>query len=217
MEKYNLDDKERLLKFFSKKPSKLLLKEDTIELRHFKNFNSLKMHIVDFTDTSVKLQSTDDVADLELAQQDHVVMTYFSNKTYFSIIGNIANIEKTNPLEFVVDIKTIKNTKNLMKAQKKYVSFPGTINVTADADTKATAITKVMGLRAVKVDCKQEYKTGNMVDVLIMLAKNSKLIFKGEIVKKEKNGDLFEYGIEVKEITESNSKLMHQCVDDAID
>ena len=68
------------------------------------------------------------------------------------------------------------------------------------------------GSRAIKVDCKDEFQTGNKVDVSANLDKKSKLSFRGEIVKKQKVGTLEEYGIEVKEITESNSRLMHSCV-----
>jgi len=212
MEKYNLDDKVGLLKFLRKKASKLLLKEDTVELKHFSNINSLKMRILDVTDSTVKLQAIGDISGLTMVEQDHIVMNYFSNKNYYSIVGRIASIDSADPLELTININTIKKSSTLTKEQKKYVSFPGTISISSSVDAKSPSVLKVMGLRAVKVECKQEFKTGDIVDVLINLDKASKLIFKGEIIRKGKAGNLFEYGIEVREITESNSKLMHRCV-----
>ncbi|NSW92233.1 MAG: PilZ domain-containing protein [Firmicutes bacterium] len=218
MEKYNLDEKGGLSKLFKKKPSKVLLKDDTIEFKHFSSFNSVKMRILDVTDSTVKLEAIEKNPELNLSPDENVVMTYFSDKDYYVISGQVASIEKDDPLELTVNIHNVDKTKDLRKQNKRYVSFPGTISLVGASDeSKSSVIIKVIGLRAIKVDCKDELQIGNKVNVFANVDKKNKLSFKGEIVRKNKIGNLFEYGIEVREITESNSKLMHRCVSDLLE
>jgi len=212
MEKYNLDEKGGLTRLFKKKPSKFLLKDDTINFDHFSSFNSVKMLMLDVSNSAVKLRSAEENTDLKVSPDDIIVLTYFTDKDYYIISGQIASIEKDSPLEFTVNLLNYEKAKDLRKENKRYVSFMGTISLSKSSESKSSAIIKVMGLRAIKVDCKDEFQTGNKVDVSANLDKKSKLSFRGEIVKKQKVGTLFEYGIEVKEITESNSRLMHSCV-----
>jgi len=212
MEKYNLDEKGGLPNLFKKKPSKILLKGDTIEFNHFSSFSSVKMLMLDVTDSTVKLQLTEVSSDLKLNPEDIIVLTYFNNKDYYVISGQVASIEKVDPLEITVNLRNVEKAKDLRKVNKRYVSFMGTINLSGTPEGKSAAIIKVVGLKAIKVDCKDELQIGNKVDVLANLDKKNKLSFKGEIVRKHKAGNSFEYGIEVKDITESNSRLMHSCV-----
>lgn len=217
MEKYNLDEKGGLSKLFKKKPSRFLLKDDTIELSHFSSFNSVKMLMLDVTDSTVKLRLTEENPDLKVNPEDIVVLTYFADKDYYVISGQVESIEQTDPVEITINLHNFEKAKDLRKENKRYVSFMGTINPIESPESKSSAIIKVMGLRAIKVDCKDELQLGNRVDVLANLDKKSKLSFKGEIVRKQKVSNLFEYGIEVREITESNSRLMHSYVGGVIE
>lgn len=212
MEKYNLDEKGGLSRLFKKKPSKFLLKDDIIGLTHFSSFSPVKMLMLDITDTTIKLRSTEENTDLKVSLDDIIVLTYFSNNDYYIISGQVTTIEKADPLEITVNIRDYGKAKDLRKENKRYVSFIGTMNLSKSSEGKSSAIIKIMGFRAIKVDSKDEFQIGNKIDVSANLDKKSKLSFKGEIVRKQKVGNLFEYGIEVKEITESNSRLMHSCV-----
>lgn len=212
MEKYTLDQKGGISKLFRKKPSKILLKDDTIEVVHFSSFNSVRMLITDLSDTTIKLRVAEENPDLQVSSEDAIVLTYFSDKGYYTISGNISSIEEQDPLEITVNVAGYGRSKDLVKENIRYVSYLGTMSSSKAADPKPTAVIKVIGLRAIKVDCKEEFQVGNKVDVTANLDKRSKLFFTGEIVKKQKLGNYIEYGIVVKEITESNSRLMHSCV-----
>jgi hypothetical protein len=212
MEKYNLDEKGGLTKLFKKKPSKFLLKDDSINLSHFSSFSSVKMKISDVTDTTIKLDSPENGEGLDISLGDVVALSYFTDKDYYILSGKVSSIEKKDPLELTCTLKKYGKTKDLRKENKKYVSFLGTMGLVGSSGKGSTATIKVMGLRAIKVECKDEFQIGNRIDVLANLDKKDKLSFKGEIAKKQKADNVFEYGIEVKEITESNSRLMHSCV-----
>jgi len=221
MQSYNLDEKSGIMRFFRKKPSKILQKDDMIDFRHFSIFNPLKMNIVNATDSQVTLRTEEKNPDLSISIGDNVVLTYLSDKGYYVISGDIAAIESLDPLNITVNLRFFKKSTELRKENKKYVSILGTISPSEQADSpdKKTfsAIVKAMGIRAIKVDCKEDLQLGNIVDVYANIDKKNKLYFKGQIVRKNKNGNIFEYGIEVREITESNSKLMHQCVADMVE
>lgn len=218
MEKFNLDEKGGLVKLFKKKPSKVLLKDDLIKFKHFSSFDSIKVRILDVGSSSVKLEAIETNPELSLKPEDNIVLSYFGEKDYYVVSGQIGSIEKDDPLTINANVYNIEKTRDLRKQNKRYVSFPGTISLAGVAEeNKMPVVLKVVGLKAIRVDCSDELQIGNKVNVLATLDKKNKLSFKGEIVRKNKVGNLFDYGIEVREITESNSKLMHRCVSDLIE
>lgn len=217
MVKYNLDEKRGLMKMFRKKPSKFLLKDDFMELSHFNSYSSVKMLITDVTDTSVKLRFTEEGQFPEMEPNDIVVLTYFAEKDYYIISGKVESIEGTDPKEITINIENYNKAKDLRKEEKRYVSLKGAMNKDDSPDKKSDIIIKVMGLRDIKVDCEEEFQIKDIVEILATIEEKNRLNFRGEIVRKEKISDLFEYGISVKEITESNSRLMHGCVGGALE
>ena len=216
-EEYNLDEKGGVGGLFKKKLTKIVIKDDIIDVRHFSSFNSAKMKILEVNEDNLKLEVTEKPAEFSISTEDSVVLSYFGEKDFYVMPGKVKSKENDDPLTITVNIYNIEKSENIRKQNKRYVSFPGIITPVEQSDKKIPMVVKAISLRAIKIDCKEEFHVGDDVSVTVSVDKKNKFFFKGEIVRKNKVGSMFEYGIEVKEITESNSKLISHCVSDIVE
>jgi hypothetical protein len=211
MEKYNLDDKGGLFNFTAKKPSKVLAKEESIVMKHFNYPGQVKMKIVDFDDTSAELESTQDIPGLDIQEEDHVVLSYFSNNTSYIMPGNVVKFEPGNPWKVTVSIRKVRKSKDLFKELKTYVSYSGSISQD-DIEKKDKIIIEAVCTKAVRLYTKSDHRTGDVVNISSVIGRSGKLNFKGKIAKTEKKGSYNQYVVEVDQITESNAKLLNSMI-----
>lgn len=206
MEKYNLDDKGGLFKFIEKKPSKVIKQGDSIELKHFAIFNYIKGTTSELTDTTFRVQTAEKAADAGIAAGDPVALYYTSGDVYV-VTGEVGTVNKSDPLDITVKVVKIEKLKDLVKEKKHCVAMNSSFKIIGVPEGKPARV-KNISFGGIKADCREDIMLEDIVDITIYINKMSKMPFKGRIVRKNKNGEFFEYGIEYTEMMESSSKLL---------
>jgi hypothetical protein len=208
MEKYNLDEKGGLFKFTAKSPVKIVKNGEAIDLKHFSVFDPVQASVLDVAESTVTVQAKAKVSDFKAAAGDHVILHYRASGDFFVINGEIASIDSTDPLKITVKVVKIEKLKDIVKEKRCCVSLQGFFKIIGVSDAR-TAPVKCMSLGGIKANCREDIMLEDMVDVTVQIDKLNKMVFKGRIVRKNKLGDCFEYGVEYSEVPESSSKLVH--------
>lgn len=206
MEKYNLDDKGGLFKFIEKKPSKVIKQGSPIELKHFAIFNYIKGTASDLTDTTFRVQTAEKAADAGIAAGDAVALYYTSGDVYV-VSGEVGAVNKADPLDITVKVIKIEKLKDLVKEKKHVVSINSSVKIIGVPEGKPAHV-KNISFGGMKADCREDVMLEDIVDITVYVDKMNKMPFKGRIVRKNKVGQLFEYGIEYSEMTESSNKVL---------
>jgi hypothetical protein len=206
VEKYNLDDKGGLFKFIAKSPSKIVKQGDGIELKHFGMFNYIKSKVSEVTETSIRVQSSEKSGDTGISPGDHVVL-YYSSGDIYVVTGSVGTVNKLDPIDLTVKVVKIEKLKDMVKEKKHCISLNSSFKIIGVPDSKPAVATNV-SFGGIKANCREDIMLEDIVEVTIYVDKNNRIQFKGRIVRKNKVGDINEYGIEFSEMTESNNKLM---------
>jgi hypothetical protein len=206
VEKYNLDDKGGLFKFLAKSPQKVIKSGDGIELIHFSLFNHIKARVSEVSETSIRITSTDKTSDFVFNTEDHVVL-YYNSGDFYVVTGIIGTLNKSDPLDMVIKVSKIEKLKDLIKEKRHCISLHATFKIIGVPEVKP-AIVKNISFGGIKTDCFEDIMLEDIVEVTIYVDKANKLMYRGRIVKKNKIGSLFEYGIEYTDMTESSNKLL---------
>jgi hypothetical protein len=209
---YNLDEKSGLFGMFNvKTPTKVLKKDDKVELKHYGMFSCIKSQVLDVSDNEIKLQAGEKLPELSVFPGDPVVITFTYAQELYVVGGEIDQIQQLDPL--VVSIKPVKieKMKDSRKCERYFVSLAGDIKVVGIQES-IFAIVKNVSLSGIKINCKVDILMEGFIDVVVRVDKANKLVFKGRVVRKSKLRDFFEYGIEIQEIAESSSKILHSVI-----
>ena len=206
MEKYNLDDKGGLFRFNEKKPSKVIKQGESIEIKHFAIFNYIKGTTSEVTDTSLRVQTAEKAADAGIAAGDPIVLYYTSGDIYV-VTGEVGVVNKADPLDITIKVSKIEKLKDLVKEKKHCVSMNSTIKIIGIPEGKPAHV-KNISFGGIKADCREDIMLEDIVEITIYINKMLKMPFKGSVVRKNKNGEFFEYGIEYIEMMESSSKAL---------
>lgn len=213
MEKYNLDEKGGLFKFVEKKPSKVVKSGDAIEMKHF-NFPAFcKFSVLNVGEMDMKIQCKEKIADPGISAGDHAVLHYRPSNETFVVTADIAAVDKADPIEVTVRVSKIEKLKDLIKDKKYCVSLPASVKIIGVPESKFAAV-KNISFGGIKANCKEDIMLEDMIDVTVSVDKMNKMTFKGRVVRKNKLNDLFEYGIEYAEMTESSNKVLTRCMYD---
>lgn len=212
MEKYNLDDKGGLFKFIAKSPAKIVKQGDSIELKHFGVFNLIKATAGNVTDTSFRVQSTDKIIDAKISTGDHVMLYYSSGDNYI-ITGEVGAVNNLDPIDLIIKVEKIEKLKDLIKEKKYCVSLNAGFKILGVPEIKQAAV-KNISFGGIKVNCNEDIMMEDIVEVTMYMDKLNKMPFKGRIVRKNKIGDKYEYGVEFSEMTETSNKLLTRLIYD---
>lgn len=213
MEKYNLDDKGGLFKFVEKKASKVVKQGDAIELKHFALSSAVKAKISEVSESTIRIQAGDKAGDAAISQNDHVILEYSPSGETFVVTGEIGTVNSKDPIDLTVKVVKIEKLKDLVKEKKQYVSLPSTVKIIGVPDGKPASV-KVLSFGGVKINCNEDIMAEDIIELTVNLDKASKMNFKGRVVRKNKLGNLFEYGIEYTEVGEScNRAITHSMYD----
>lgn len=209
---YNLDEKTGFMGMFSvKSPSKIIKKNDSIDFKHFNLFEFLKATVLEVSDSSIKLHSNDKTPDINAFPGDHVILNFGQGDDVYVLSGSIASIDNVDPLEFVLNIKKIEKLKDLRKSERFSVSLKSDIKMIGVPDLKY-AVVKNISLGGIKINCKDDIMMEDVVEVTVRLDKANKTNFKARVVRKNNIDNFIEYGLEIEEITETNSKLLYHFI-----
>jgi len=210
VEKYNLDDKGGLFKFLVKNPNKLVKANDKIEMLHFSSFNPIRGTVQEVTDTAIKIKFTDPAADFGGTAGEHVILSYNPDESYV-VTGDIGSVDSRNPLQITVKVHKIEKLKDLKKEKKLCVSLPGFVKIIGVAENRPIAV-KNIGMGGIKFNAHDDILMEDFIEATVNLDKATKLSLKGRVIRKNKLNDLYEYGLEVEEMTESNIKTLNNAV-----
>jgi len=213
MEKYNLDEKGGFFKPAIKSPAKVVKNGDSVELKHFSVFDIIKSTVFDVGENSLKIKLQQTPADVNLSAGDHVVLNYNTSNEVFVISGEIFAAEKTEPIEISLRVNKIEKLKDLVKEKKHYVSFPAQLKIIGIPEIKP-AVVKNISFGGIKLNCDEDVQMEDVMDVTIKMDKVNKMNFKGRVVRKNKIGSSFEYGLEYSEMMETSSKLLTRFIYD---
>lgn len=211
MKGYDLDEKGGLLGIFGiKNPEKILKKDDIAEIKHYSSFDHLKVKIAEVSETKIRVQIPEDAAAIFFTKGEHVLL-HIKSPEHYIISGSADETVAENPKEIALKVDKIDRMKSLAKGERFCVCLEGGIKPQGAAEN-IPAVVKAVSLSALKMDCKSDIAADSFVDASTVLEKTMKYACKGRIVRKNKIGDLFEYGIEIVESTESSTKNLHRFI-----
>lgn len=206
MEKYNLDDKGGLFKFIEKKPSKVIKQGEPIELKHFAIFNYIRGTASELTDTTFRVQTSENAPEAGVSAGDPVAL-YYSSGDIYVVTGEVGAVNKTSPLDITVKVIKIEKLKDLVKEKKHVVGLNASFKIIGVPDGKPARV-KNISFGGIKADCREDIMLEDMIDITVYVDKTNKMPFKGRVVRKNKIGEFTEYGVEYTEMTESSNKLL---------
>lgn len=197
--------------FSVKSPSKIIKARDSADFKHFNLFDFVKATVVEVGESTIKLQSNDKTPDVNASPGDNVVTNFTQGDEVYVLSGEIATIDSMDPLGFVMNVRKIEKLKDLRKSEKFSVSLKAELKMIGVPEPRI-AVAKNLSISSFKLNCKDDIMMEDTVDVTVRMDKVNKVIFKGRVVRKNKLDNLFEYGIEISEIAETYSKILHHYI-----
>lgn len=208
MSGYNLDVKTDDASLFVGKNLNKMVKVGTgLEIKHNKMFEYLNASVIEKTENTLRLATKELIKETFFFPGDSVAINYSDADDLFSISGKITNIKSLNPLDFTVLTTRIEKLKDLRKYERYYVSLMANIEI-PDVSNKVFVVVKNMSFGGIKINCSEYLSMSENVGVEVVLDRINRLAFKGAIVRKGRGKGYFEYGIEIREISETNYKCL---------
>jgi hypothetical protein len=152
------------------------------------------------------VQTSEKAAEAGIASGDPVALYYKSGDIYV-VTGEIGTVNKADPLDVIIKVVKIEKLKDLVKEKKHVVGMNASFKIIGVPDGKP-AYVKNISFGGIKADCKEDIMMEDIVEATIYVDKMNKMPFKGRIVRKNKNGQFFEYGVEYTEMMETSNKLL---------
>lgn len=209
MSKYNLDQSSGLLSLFSNKNiAKIVKLDSSVDIKHFKMFEFINASVLERTENSIKIEVKEHIQETLFFPEDHLVINYSDNKELYVMSGTVTDVFNLYPLVLKVVINNVEKLKDLRKHERYYVSLTSNIKV-AGFITPVFAVVKNISSGGIKVNCKDQLTYEDVLEVEVVLDRTNKLVFSGVIVRKNKVKDYYEYGIEIRGISESNLKCLY--------
>ncbi|HPD01697.1 MAG TPA: PilZ domain-containing protein [Acetivibrio sp.] len=209
MSGYNLDENKGLLNLFGNKNlMKLIRPGSPIDVKHFKMYEYINCTVLEKNENDLKLEMKDHTQETLFFPGDHVVLNYSNNDELYVIDGTIIYVFSINPPVVKIRMNKCEKLKNLRKHERYYVSLMANIRVSG-GNKPFFAVVKNMSSGGIKINCNERLMPDDVLEVEVILDRTNKLVFSGAVVRKNKLGNYFEYGIEIKGISESNIKCLY--------
>ncbi|NMB34206.1 MAG: PilZ domain-containing protein [Clostridium sp.] len=209
MSRYNLDEGSGILSLLTMKNIMKHIKLGSgIDVKHFKTYEYINSVILDRKDNTLKLEMKDNTQETLFFPGDHVVLNYSADNELFVMNATIFHVYSINPVIMDVEVVRTESLKNLRKHERYYVSLMANIRVYG-SDKPFFAVVKNMSSGGIKINCDERLTTEDILEVEIILDRTNKLVFSGTVVRTNKLGGYFEYGIEIRGISESNIKCLY--------
>lgn len=208
MSEYYLDEKTADTSLgIEKKLDKIVKIGTGLEIKHIKMFEYLNANVLEKSENTLRLTTKESIKETFFFPGDHVAINYSDTDDLFAISGKITNINSLNPLDLTVTTTRIEKLKDSRKYERYYVSLMANIN-SPDFSDKVFVVVKNMSSGGIKINCSEYLSMTESVGVEVVLDRINKLSFRGAIVRKGRGKGYFEYGIEIREISESNYKCL---------
>lgn len=208
MSKYNLDEKTGITSLFMEKNlNKIVKVGNGLEIKHFKMFEYLNANVMEKTENTVRISTKEFIKETFFFPGDHVDINYSNTKELYAINGEIKNVHSISPLDLTVLTTRVEKLKDLRKYERYYVSLMANIDVPG-LTNKVFVVVKNMSSGGIKINSSEYFSMEDNIKVEVILDRINKLIFKGAIVRKGKGKGYFEYGVEIREISELSFKCL---------
>lgn len=206
--KYNLDEKKGITSLFATKNlNKMVKVGTTLEIKHFKMFEYLNACVVEKTENTIRITTKELIQETFFFPKDHIAINYSDTKELYVINAEIKTIHSMNPLELTVTTIKVEKLEDLRKYERYYVSLMANISIPGLVN-KVFAVVKNMSSGGIKVNSSEYLTTEGEIEVEVILDRINTLTFTGIIVRSNKGNGYFEYGIEIRRITEPNDKCL---------
>jgi hypothetical protein len=213
MQEYNLDEKSGFMGMFGgiKSASKVLKKDDIVDFKHYSSFNFVKASILDINENTIKIHLEEKFSEANVFPGDPIVFNFTNSQELYVIGGEIEQIILLDPFEAKIKACKIEKMKDSKKSQRYIISLAAEMKVVGISDNVFAAV-KNISLGGIKMNCKVDILMEDITDVNLKFDKTNKLSFKGKIVRKNRIGDFFEYGVEIHDISETNLRNLHHFI-----
>lgn len=209
MTKYNLDEDTGLLDLLGiRNHTKVIKLGSGVDIKHFKMFEYINAEVLEKNEDTIKMEAKDNVQETLFFPGDHVVINYSNTNELYVMDGSIDYVYSIAPLIINVRVNKVEKLKDLRKHERFYVSLMANIRICGSVKP-AFAVVKNMSSGGIKVNCSEQLTTEDVLEVEVILDRTNKLVFSGAVVRKNKLGDYFEYGIEIRGISEANIKCLY--------
>lgn len=209
MSGYNLDENKGIFSLFGiKNLTKLIKQGAAMDVKHFKMYEYMNCTVLEKSENDIKLEMKDHTQETLFFPGDHVVLNYSNNNELYVIDGTIVYVFSINPPVIKVRMNKCEKLKNLRKHERYYVSLMANIRVSG-SNKPFFAVVKNMSSGGIKINSDERLIPEDVLEVEVILDRTNKLVFSGAVVRKNKLGNYFEYGIEIKGISESNIKCLY--------
>jgi len=209
MTRYNLDGDAGLFNVFgSRNHTKVIKLGSGVDIKHFKVFEYINAEVLDKEDDVIKLEAKDVLKETLFFPGDHVVINYSNTNELYVMDGSVNHVYDISPLLIDVRINKVEKLKDLRKHERFYVSLMANIRVCGTSKL-VFAVVKNMSSGGIKINCSDQLTKEDVLEVEILLDRTNKLVFSGSVVRTNKMSDYFEYGIEIRGISENNLKCLY--------
>jgi hypothetical protein len=201
---YKLDDGPGIFGFSTKNPSKVLKVGDEVLLSHFGSFKEIRMNITQIGEKDLTAKASQNHL-VNINKGDHVVFRNDPQGSDYVVSACVVSVESIDPLEFKAEVNIIEKMKGLKKAKRFYTSLPADVKIVGITENVPVVVKKV-SLEAIKISCKEDIMTEDIIDIVVKMDEKRKFQFRGRVVKKVKINDKFDYGIDVYDMTDGNKQ-----------
>ncbi|HHV29675.1 PilZ domain-containing protein [Acetivibrio mesophilus] len=209
MTKYNLDGGTGLFNVLGiGNHTKVIKLGSGVDIKHFKMFEYINAEVIEKNDDTIKVEAKDSVKETLFFPGDHLVINYSNTNELYVMDGSIDHVYNIDPLIINVRINKAEKLKDLRKHERFYVSLMANIRVCGSSKL-VFAVVKNMSSGGIKINCNDQLTMEDVLEVEVILDRTNKLVFSGAVVRKNKLGDYYEYGVEIRGISETNLKCLY--------
>jgi len=178
-----------------------------LEIKHTKMFEYLNASVLEKSENTLRLTTKESIKETFIFPGDNVSINCSNTYDLFAISGKIKNINSLNPLDLTITTTSIERLKDSRKYERYYVSLMANLN-SPDFFDRVFVVVKNMSSGGIKFNCSEYLSMTDNVAVEVILDRTNRLSFRGAIVRRSKCKSYFEYGIEIREISESNYECL---------
>lgn len=184
---------------------------NTVEIKHYLISDFVAATVVDINEDTLRIKFPEVFFDLNLFPNDPIVLTLNDSLSGYLFSGQISVIESINPSELLVKINSLDTFQNLRQCERFHVSLSSEISSLIN-NRKVFAIVKNLNLKGFKIISKENILNEEMDSITVTIDKQNKFKCKTKIARKNKNNDLYVYGLAIKEISNVDLSILKEYI-----
>jgi hypothetical protein len=201
---YNFDKSSKLLDVLGmKSPQKFISIGQRVALKHYSMFDFTYAFVMEVDEQYVKLKFRSSFPELDFFPEDPVVISLLDNDKIYIASCEIVSIISYDPLAIDIKVHKLEKKETMRKHERFYVSLAATI-ISPEYNEPTFAIVKNLSFSGFKVNSKKSFEENSQVELILNTDIYISISLIGTIVRKNRLGLYYEYGIEITDISKSN-------------